>query len=88
MPYRVLTNQSELIEANPAPVNADIRNLALFELLAFVNVKHLNDGLISSDSTHCDYVLFLVHQNAVSFHVSSDELKVFGGVDDGNLLIE
>jgi hypothetical protein len=86
VPHSVLSDHCKFGEADPAPVNGNIWNLSLLELLASFNVKNLDDGLITSNSSHSDDVSFLVHQDAVGLHVSSVHFEVLGGVDNRDLL--
>lgn len=86
MPHSVLSDDCKFREADPAPVNGDIWNLSLLELLASFNIKYLDDSLITSNSSHSDDVSFLVHQDAVGLHVSSVHFEVLGGVDNRDLL--
>jgi len=86
VPHSVLSDHCKFGEADPPPVNRNIWNLNLLELLACFNVKDLDDGLISSSSSHSDDVSFLVHQDAIGLHVSSIHFEVLGGVNNRDLL--
>ncbi len=86
MPNRFLSYHCEFSETNPSPVDRNIWYLALFELLASLNVEDLDNCLVASASPYGNYVAFFVHQDAISLHIPAVNFEVLGGVDDCDLL--